>query len=386
MRILHCCLACFYVDSYGYQENILPKQHKSDGHEVEIMASTETYVDGKRLGYVQPSFYISESGIPVTRLAYRKFLPHFFMRKFRMYRGINNTLERFQPDIIFIHDCQFIDIRLIVKYARRNPEVKIFVDCHADSNNSAKNWLSKYILHKLIYRWCAKMIEPYTEKFYGVLPARCSFLHDVYGIAQNKIELLVMGAEDDRVHIEQRDEIRERLLRELNLRTNDFIIVTGGKFTKRKKLDVLLKAIRIVNFERIKLIVFGSMTRDVMEEVKAELTNPNVRYIGWLGAEKVYDYFIMSDLTVFTGLHSVLWEQALACGVPCVFSDMDGFHHVDKGGNCIFLKDGTAEEVADVLMRISLNQEVHSEMKRCAMHAAPHFLYSDIARRSIRAR
>ena len=49
MKILHCCLAAFYIDNYGYQENILPKIHQIHGHEVKIVASTETFIDDKNL-------------------------------------------------------------------------------------------------------------------------------------------------------------------------------------------------------------------------------------------------------------------------------------------------------------------------------------------------
>ena len=39
--------------------------HKLQGHDVMIMASTETYVDNLHLGYVKPSEYLNEDGIPV---------------------------------------------------------------------------------------------------------------------------------------------------------------------------------------------------------------------------------------------------------------------------------------------------------------------------------
>ena len=63
MKILHCCLAAFYIDKYGYQENVLPKMHKIQGHEVEILASTENYLNGNKLSYVKPSIYYNEDKI-----------------------------------------------------------------------------------------------------------------------------------------------------------------------------------------------------------------------------------------------------------------------------------------------------------------------------------
>ena len=64
MKILHCCLAAFYIDDYGYQENILPKIHKKQGHQVEILASTETYLNNSELGYIKPKSYRTKDNIP----------------------------------------------------------------------------------------------------------------------------------------------------------------------------------------------------------------------------------------------------------------------------------------------------------------------------------
>jgi len=383
VKILHCCFACFYVDNYGYQENILPKQHKLDGHEVEILASTETYSNNKTIGYVKPSSYVTESGIPVTRLPYSKFLPHFIMRKLRIYKGLKESIDKFMPEIIFIHDCQFIDIRKIAEYARENPSVKVFVDGHTDFNNSAKNWLSRNILHKIIYRYCAKIIEPYTTKFYGVLPARCDFFYDVYKIPREKIELLTLGAEKEKINTTKRDVFRKSLCNHLGLKTDDFIVVTGGKIDKRKNISALIDALQLLNCEKVKLMIFGSLINDVKKEIEIKLDNPNIKYIGWIKADDAYDYFTSADLVVFPGLHSVLWEQAVACGVPCLFKDIEGFHHVDFNGNCKFLKEGSAEEIADILRNIISNEEMYKEMKICALNCAENFYYSDIAKRAI---
>ena len=38
MKIVHICLACFYVDGMGYQENLLPKYH-AQKHDVTIITS-----------------------------------------------------------------------------------------------------------------------------------------------------------------------------------------------------------------------------------------------------------------------------------------------------------------------------------------------------------
>ena len=107
MRILHCCLANFYIDDYGYQENILTKFHQLHGHQVKILASTETYLPNKQLGYVKPSKYRTKDDIPIVRIAYSKYLPSFLGKKVRKYEGTLEEVKNFNPDLIFIHGCQF---------------------------------------------------------------------------------------------------------------------------------------------------------------------------------------------------------------------------------------------------------------------------------------
>src|SRR5690554_2466439 len=118
MRILHVCLSNFYIDNYGYQENILPKMHKLQGHEVKILASTETFIENSKLGYVDPSSYVTEYGVPITRIPYTNILPHAIAKKIRKYKGVKKTLYSFKPDVLFIHGGQFVSMKEIVSYVK----------------------------------------------------------------------------------------------------------------------------------------------------------------------------------------------------------------------------------------------------------------------------
>ena len=77
--------------------------------------------------------------------------------------------------MIFIHGVQFANVSIILKYKKKYPSVRILCDNHADWINSARNLLSKKILHGIIWRYYANKIEPYVTRFYGVTPLRCEF-------------------------------------------------------------------------------------------------------------------------------------------------------------------------------------------------------------------
>lgn len=384
MKILHVCLGCFYIDNYSYQENLLSKYHKKLGYEVTVLASLVSFDEnGERCYLSNESTYINEFGIKVIRVDYAKPFKKL-NRVLRIFNNIYEIISNEKPDIIFIHGCQFWDINKIVKYVRINPSVKIYFDNHADIFNSATNWLSKNILHKIIWKYCAQSIEPYTAKIYGVLPARVEFLLRMYNMPKEKVELLPMGADLDIVKNINRNDIRKIIREKLNIRFSDFVIITGGKIDYKKNIHILIEAVKNINDKNIKLIIFGNPTKEIVNEFNSLIKEENIIFVGWLNSEEVYKYFITSDLAIFPGTHSTLWEEAVGCGIPCVFKLWKGMRHVDLGGNCMFIENISPLEIKKVILNIYKNRNIYNKMKEISMIKGKEiFSYENIARRSI---
>lgn len=376
-------LANFFIDDYSYQENLLTKYHKKLGYDVEVVASLFNF-DENGEGYFEKGRreYLNENQIPVTRLEYKK---GPWNKKLRQYRGTYEALDQANPDIIFIHGCQFLDIKVIVKYLEKNSQVKVYVDNHADFSNSATNWLSKKILHGKIWKSCAQLIEPFAEKFYGVLPARVDFLERIYGVPEKKTELLVMGADNEKVQEANSLSVIEKVREKLGVKPNDFLIVTGGKIDHAKLQVInLMKVVVELKITNVKLVVYGSVIPEMQEEVNKFAESKSIEYIGWLTDEQSYKLFSAADLVVFPGRHSVYWEQVVAMGTPMVVKFWDGTDHIDIGDNCKFLYKDTEEELSNVLKNIIENRNVYNSMLENAQsNKKNQFLYTNIAKRSI---
>jgi glycosyltransferase involved in cell wall biosynthesis len=383
MRILHIILSGLYTDGWGYQENLLTKLHKKTGHEVSILTSVFQYDENRQIIKSNAGIYKDNNGCEVSRLEilYNKSI----LYKFKRYDMIRNSLTMNNPDILFIHGCQFVDIKVIVDYLQRHPEVTVYVDNHADFSNSASNWLSKNILHKIIWRHYAKMIEPYTKKFYGVLPARVDFLVDVYKLPKEKVELLVMGADDELVEKAKMPDVRRNLRKKHGITPDDFLIMTGGKIDLAKRQTLLLmQAVQSIPSERVKLIVFGSVVDELKEEIARLSDGAKVQYIGWIDAHDTYNHFAMADLVVFPCLHSVFWEQVVGLGLPALFNRIDGFDHVDLGGNCIFIDGNDENDIREKIYYLVNNSQVLQEMKNVAEEKGMNsFSYARIAKHSL---
>ncbi|EHK2407011.1 glycosyltransferase family 4 protein [Clostridium perfringens] len=384
MKILHICLACFYIDNYGYQENILPKYHKKLGYDVSILASLLSFnKDGESCYLDKEDTYLNENEIKVIRVDYLKRFKKI-SRFFRIFKNTYKIIEDENPDIIFIHGCQFMDIITVVKYLKKNRDVVVYFDNHADEFNSASNWLSKNILHKFIWKYCAKKIEPYTKKIYGVLPIRETFLLKYYNMPKEKVELLPMGSDTEVLDEILKIENREKIRKDLNIKNSDFIIVTGGKIDYKKNIHLLIEAINQIGNKEIKLLIFGTYSKEIANKFEELIKNENIIFLGWATLKEKYRYFIASDLAIFPGTHSTLWEEAVGCGIPCIFKLWDGMYHLDVGGNCEFMEEVSTDIIIDKILYFYNNRNKLIYMKNIANKKGKEvFSYENIAKRSI---
>lgn len=378
MKIVNLCLAGSYNVGWGYQDNLISKYQAKNGNTVTII--TSQFVNDKNSeGYLKvKSGCYEDCGVKVIRL--KNGLSDQFTKLFRHYKGLYKALNNEKPDFIFIHCLQFVDILYVCKYLKKHPNVKCCVDNHADYTNSAQSKFA-YFVHKTLWRFCARRINKYADVFYGVLPLRCDFLYDMYGIDNNKIKLLVMGA-DDKL-LEKGLDNRKNTRKQYGFKEDDFVILTGGKIDYHKTETLtLMDVANDLDRDNVKLLVFGSVANELKEDFKKKLSN-KVIYAGWLNQEDIYNIIGSCDLGFFPGRHSVIWEQMVASGTPCVFKKIEKTNHVDIGGNCLFLDDNSYDGIKKMLDHV-LKDDNYNEMKKCASSdERKNFLYSKIAEASV---
>lgn len=383
MKITHICLLGPFSDGWNYQENLLSKYQHRSGYEVDVITSHFVWNANGKIENDERTFYTDEYGVNIHRLNIKGNQGYNF--RLKRFSGLYELLDKISPDILFIHGCQFRDISTIVRFLKKNTDVVTFVDNHADLFNSATTWLSKNVLHKIIWRHYAKKINPFVKKWYGVLPARVDFLKDVYGLPNEKIECLSMGADDDFVRSCDNKEFIDGLRKKYCVEPSDMLIVSGGKTNEyRPEIIELMAAVKKCENDKIKLIVFGSVSDNLKEVFQQYLLCPNIIFIGWLNAKDTYAILKAADVVCFPGLHSVMWEQTVALGVPCIFRDIEGFHHIDIGGNAIFLKNPSEMNLKKEILDLFNNSKKMNKIKVAALSdKRKKFLYSKIAMQSI---
>ena len=384
MNIVHISPSAPYNDGWGFQENLLPKYHAKLGHNVTLIVSTKVHQDGK-IVTGEPASYPSRDGFSVITLPYVRY-PERHMTTVFAKLDVYGLLQQLKPDFVFYHGLLSATIFDVIRYKKQRQKAGfpccIVQDNHLDYNiGNVPKTLRKKLL-RAYYRLLNACTQSHVDKIYGVTPWRKQYAEDYYRISPDKTDVLIMGADDEKIDFPNREQIRARIREMYQIADDDFLIVTGGKIDERKKIHILMEACG--DMEGVKLLVFGSVLDQMQEHYQALVDRyPNIISIGWVNADAVYDYFFAADLVCFPGQHSVLWEQACASKVPCVFARWPGMDHVDNGGNAEFVDEITPQGIRSKLEKLRFT-DAYSRMKaKAESELTDIYLYSEIAKKSI---
>ena len=358
MRILHLCLANYYIDGYNYQENMLAKRNKYDGHEVLVIASTETFVDNVKLGYVQPRDYFNVEGIHVIRLPYRNFGNKLVTKKLRYYLGLYETICNFQPEVIMAHALSFGSVGEVVKYVKEHPHVRFYADTHTSAVNSGRSWLSLNILHKIIYRkWILDAI-PYVKKYFYIGLGERDFSHQVYGVPINVMEFYPLGGVIPSKVVATAN--RNAVHMELHLRNDELLFVHSGKMNSHKKTVELLRAFTSVPSLKAKLVVIGSLAADIEKAVNNLVyKDSRIQFLGWRTGDELIKYLCACDLYLQPGTGSVTLQNAICCGCPVMAYPYNSYCEDYDFGQFLWVE--TEDDIKNVFVKLA-NGETNLEV------------------------
>lgn len=322
MKIVMLC--DFFDEELEYQENLLVKYYVKHGHEVTVLTSTfdsvfDYYAD--RHDNRAPSRSYMHAGARIIKLRYR----YNLLNRLRGFERLDRLLEEEAPDLIFVHDIM-LNFPDAVRYIKAHPACRMIMDYHADYSNSGRNALSLKVLHGVIRKWFLDQARPHLSRIFPVVPAGATFLHEIYKVSHAEMEVLPLGADTDLIRDIQTEAGALELRRQLGIPPEHIVIFTGGKLTPAKKTDQLISAIRRLSDLPLHLVIAGEASaqdaayRQELEHLMGG--HPRFHALGWLGKRDVYRYLGMSDLAVFPASQSILWQQAIASGLPLIVGDV----------------------------------------------------------------
>ena len=321
MKILHLCLSCFYIDRYAYQENMLIAEHVRAGHSVHVLASTETFGSDGKLTHVAPSVYMGTEGAMVERLPYRFAQTPRLAQKIRAYVGLQARIEAIAPDVIVFHGLCSYALFEVSGYVKRNPSVVLYADSHEDFNNSARGWVSKWMLHFLFYRTIFQMSLPMIRSVFSISKETESFVLDFYGCPAGKSEFLPLGGKvySDEEYRQRRKTARAEYQWGDDLR----IFVQSGKFDSAKRLLDSLTAFSALPGQNLRLVLAGVFMDDVKDAAEEMVRkDPRIVKLGWLDTQGLTSLLIGADVYVQPGSQSATMHMAVCCRRPVIVADV----------------------------------------------------------------
>lgn len=377
MKIVHVCLSCFYIDGYGYQENRLPAEHVKDGHDVTIIASTESFDEQRMPCYLQPGDYMGTDGARVIRLPYRRFIPTKLAPKIRAYPGVRPLLDALSPDVILFHGLCAWELLTVAQYVREHPQVRLFADCHEDFNNSARGWISKYLLHGAFYRPILRSALDVVKEVLCITVESIQFSEQFYKVPKDKIVLFPLAGH---IHGDEDYEARRQRVRELHgAGPGDVVIVQSGKITANKLLPRALRAFIGTPAEHLKFWIVGQVVDDQKECQALIDSDPRIAFLGWKSPDELEDILCAADVFLQPKGQTATTQTSMCCRCAILVDDVPS-HRALFVDNGFLINERTT--LANSLTAIAVAPEAVDAMKKRSLQfAREHLDYAQLAKR-----
>ena len=353
-----------FIPGWTYKENLLTT-YFSDFIDTSVIANRMGFrSNSNKIEFVDE--HNDRTFLKVIRIKLNGIIPKIINEKLRIYSRLYDALIAESPDFIFVNGLQFLSLHQVIKYKRAYPEVRVFGELNATSENSASNIISDLILHRIIYRKLIKNCIKYFDKVYYGSQAALEFSVQKY-LTDSEYPILPLGVNDFKIKkiLEMNNKV---ILKKFNFSNEDRIIVSGGKFDKHKNLMPLIKAFLEINKSKVRLVIFGSIVEENEELSHLIDENESIEFIGWLDENTMYELFKVSHIAVFPGSKSAIWESAIALGVPLIAQFWSGMDYIDFGGNIEYLHgNGNQTEIKRAIEKLLVDEKLLSNMRRLAL-------------------
>ena len=378
MKVLNICLSSPFTEGYSYQDNLLSEYQAKLGHEATVLTATRTRDAEGKIVETAPGEKVLANGVKLIRI---KFHGKLFAL-FGIFPGVKKVIEAIAPDFIFIHGLATFAPRAAVAYRHKPPLVCIVADNHQDDFNTAVGRFHVRLQVSLFRSMWKKWIRA-VSRVYGTTGWRAEFARRVYGIPEEKTDVLFTGCTEkytEELCSKTRCDVRS----ELGVSENAFVFIHGGKLNSGKRTLEVMKAFSEMQVPGAKLVLFGSVGRDIADSFEKLLkSNSDIIHLGMLPGSEVHRYLLAADFGLFPGGHSTLWEESIGSGLPCLFRNYGGEMHLDRCGNAVIVDDPGQNELAECMNKVLNDRDFYRALLSGARKLAPEFFYGSIAEKSL---
>ena len=370
-------MASSYTEGMLYQDNILPDLNREDGHQVLVVSDCTCYVNGK-LSIATPIDKILENGVRLIRLQFSgRWLPKTLRDKIRFVPDLHKILDDFGPDVILHHSVVGMTLLTVGKYAKHNPTTRLYLDSHADSNNSGQSFFSLFLQYKIFNKILWNKISAVVKKVLYVSHESREFLRENYGIPEERMEFFPLGGFlTDQGH---RAKIKKQVRKELNINDRSVVLIHTGKFDEKKKTINVLRSFTSLPIKNIQLLLIGKFDEQIQAEAEAIISHDHrIKNLGWKSGNELLHFLMASDVYLQPGSQSATLQAAICCGLPVVVRRYPS-HQPYLNGNGFYVESNA--DLAEVIFKLK-EKNLIKKMSIASLAIAENILdYKKIARR-----
>ena len=383
MKILHVHLNGPFTENWGYQENLLSEEHKKMGHDVTVITNCYTFNDAGKIVYTEPVDKILKDGVRLIRVEKHSTFLKKYNNVFRPFK-IYSIIEKLEPDYIINHGLiGSVSAFDVIKYVKKNKNVILVADNHEDYYVGPPANTAMLKLLRFIRRKQNKVLLKHVKSIFCINPSCMLYAEKYYKIPLNRLEHLPLGSDYNLVRNLEKNNAREKFRSKHGYLADDIIVCHGGKLDTQKRTLELVDAFEKIHKElpEVKLVIFGPVLTDINEEFSLKIKNKDyINYLGTLNTKEYYEVFMSSDIGVFPGGNSVLWQQATSCGNALIIGNEYGMNHLDVGGNIKILNSYSPEDIYNTVKEIVISSKYFNMKKIAQKNSESFFSYESIAK------
>jgi len=341
------CFGNPFSEEMSYKENYLIRASIEKGREILILAPTEKFVNGRVVRTNESDSNITNN-VRLIRMNYERVVNKILTEKYRKSSRFMTIVLSFKPDVIFFNTIQVYNILDCKEIKDKLPKTRILADVSSDYGNSAQNFISKEILHRLIYkRWIQRSL-PFIDRVFYVAESSRLFLSEIYRVSDDKMEFSPLCAEI--FSRENKIEKKNKFCARHSIDDGTLILSHSGKMNNSKKTIELLQAFRRISNIKWRLFIAGKFEEDIEKAAQQLISeDPRVTYLGFLDLEGLTDMLCASDLYVQPYSPSQTAQTAMGCLTPVLFARIQAYVGYEESGG-IFI-DST-EQLFDCFKQI----------------------------------
>jgi glycosyltransferase involved in cell wall biosynthesis len=282
----------------------------------------------------------------------------------KAYHILKDLIDSEHYDVVHCHTPVGGALARLASIDARKTGTKVFYTAHGFHffhGAPIKNWLIYYPIEKYLSKYTDVLFTINNEDYKAAKKFKAKKVAYIPGI----------GIDTKKFVYNQQVDKQKRL--EFNLNSDDFVVLSVGELTKRKNHIVVLravaKAIKNYGLNKLQYVICGS--GELYEYLIQEVRNLNIeKHVHFLGYRNdIPEICCSCDVFAFMSLQEglpVALMEAMACGMPCVASNIRGNNDLiinEKNG---LLIDNSADECCEAILKLYKNIGLRNQLASAA--------------------